>query len=176
MLQLARERLTLNATTMTFHMPEDTEFLKAFARVSIAHGHLDYSLRMCIKSLADLSIQEAVDATEGEGSASLRDRIKKLARMRLGEGQALLRLQAILRCCKDETEKRNGLIHTVVAMEEGGAPKVRNSDHSWSELPKSAELNELSLALSCLAAELNHARLRGFLFEALANRPLPDRS
>jgi len=160
---------------MTFHMPEEAEFLKSFARVSISHAHLDYSLRMCIKSVANLSIQEALDATEGEGSASLRDRIRKLARLRLGEGAPLLRLQAILQRCKQATEKRNALLHTVVA-EESGEAKVRNPDHSWSPLPEPTELNDLAFALSGLANELNHARLAGFLHEALAAKQLPHRT
>ena len=71
---------------ITFHVPGDLAFLQAVARVTICHAHLDYALRMCIKSLTGLGIEEALDATELEGSRMLRERIRKLARTRLGEG------------------------------------------------------------------------------------------
>ncbi len=164
----------MNSTrTMTFHMPEDPEFLQAVARVSIAHSHLDYALRMCVKTLANLSIADGLDATDRESSQILRDRTRKLARMRLREGPPLLRLQAILKRCQDATQKRNSLIHNIVAVEEGGEPRMRTSDNTWAPLPTATVLNELAGTLTGLTNELNHARLHGFIAEALLNRKLP---
>jgi hypothetical protein len=86
--------------TMVFHVPEDPEWLKAFGRVSVVHTHLDHILRMLIKTLANVTVEVALNATDGEGSAALRDRIKKLAKQRLGDGAALLGLQDIVERCR----------------------------------------------------------------------------
>jgi len=40
-----------------------------------------------------------------------RDRIRKLGQMRLGEGAALLKLQAILKRCEAASRKLNDLLH-----------------------------------------------------------------
>ena len=153
--------------TIVFHVPEDPTFLQAAARVSLTHAHLDYSLRMCIKTLADVSIHEALDATEYEGSRSLRDRIRKLGKMRLGEGTALVKLQAILKRCEEASRQRNDLIHNIIGVEEHGRVEMRSSDHSWRSLPSAAELDAIAQTLSGLAGELNHARLNGWLALAL---------
>ena len=67
------------AQIMVFHVPEDPEWLKAFGRASVVHTHLDHILRMLIKTLANVTVEVALNATEIEGSAVLRDQIKKLA-------------------------------------------------------------------------------------------------
>ena len=163
------------SSTITFHVPDDPAFLAAVARVTICHAHLDYCLRMCIKSLAGLEIEEALDATEHEGSRTLRDRIRKLARMRLGEGQSLLKLQALMKRCEELTEERNRITHGIIAIASHigiDAPMRRGSDHSWETLPSSKQLEMLAAAITSLVIELNHARLNGWLAEALQGRPL----
>ena len=153
--------------TITFHVPEDPEFLQAVARVSLVHAHLDYSLRMYIKTLADVSIAEALDATEFEGSRNLRDRIRKLAKPRIGDGQALVKLQALLKRCEDASTMRNDLLHNIIVLADETRPEIRGPDHSWRSLPSAKELNTLARTLTTLAVELNHARLSGWLAEAL---------
>jgi len=170
---------------VTFQVPNDAEFLNAVGRVTICHAYLDYCLRMCIKSLFRLPYQDAFDATVREGSRGLRDRIRKLARMRLGEGPTLLKLQAQLKRCEDLTEKRNGLTHRIII--DTGVNDERDvnesmllpyilqqaPDASWGPAPSAADLNELAEALAALANELNDARLNGWLAVALAAKPLP---
>lgn len=165
--------MTSATRMMTFYMPEDPEFLQAAARVSIAHSHLDYALRMCVKTFANVAIEEALGATEYEGSRLLRDRVRKLGRMRLGEGQPLIKLQAMLRRCEAVADRRNALIHNIVAVEEGGEPQIRTANNTWAPLPKATDLSELSDAITKLTNEINHARLNGFIAEALLNRKLP---
>src|ERR1700730_15678142 len=88
------------APMMVFHVPEDPAWLQAFGRVTIVHAQLDHILRMTIKTLAGITIEVAMDATEREPSSLLRERIRKLAKARLGEGAALLQLQALMERCK----------------------------------------------------------------------------
>ena len=157
---------------MMFHVPEDKELLVAFGEVSLRHEHLNHMLRMTIKTLARLEVTEALDATAYDSSSRLRELIRKLARQRLGDGEALLKLQAILEQCKRATEKRNDLIHGVWGKELDGEPVRRGSNNTWRPLPTVAELKTLGDELLNLAAHLNHARLEGFLAEALAKRPV----
>lgn len=154
---------------MTFHIP-DAKILEALGTITLRHGHLDHVLRMTVKTLGEVSVQQALDATAFEGSAALRERIRKLAKAKLGEGNALLQLQALLERCRRATEKRNDLIHSIWARELDGDPKVRTNDHVWKPIPTIEQLNALSTELEFLTGELNSARLEGFLSPAIAVR------
>jgi hypothetical protein len=159
------------ADDRVFHIPDDPAFLQAAARVSLTHAHLDYSLRMCIRTLANVSIEDALEATEYEGAAALRGRVRKLARMRLGEGTALVKLQALLQRCADATRDRNALLHNIIVADWlGEHPAMRGPDHSLIALPAATELEELADRITRLAVDLNHARLKGWLAEALESR------
>ena len=154
---------------ISFHVPDDQALLAAFGQVTLRHEHLNHVLRMTIKSLAKLTPQEALDATAYDGSHTLRERIRKLARQELGEGQPLLKLQALLERCKRVTEQRNDLVHGIWAKELDGDPVRRTSDHSWLPLPTQAELLALAENIRVVAETLNSERLEGFLAEALSN-------
>jgi hypothetical protein len=155
------------AKMMMFHIPEDNNLLAAYGELSLRHEHLIHILRMTIKTLARLEVSEALDATAYDGATRLRDRIRTLARQRLGEGEALLKLQAILERCKRATEKRNDLIHSVWGKELDGEPFRRVNDHSWQPLPTVEELKTLGEEIFRLTESLNDARLTGFLAQAL---------
>ena len=158
------------ASIMTFHIPNDTELLAAFGEVALRHEHLNHILRMTIKTLARLRPDEAFDATAFDGAAQMRERIRKLARQRLGEGEALLKLQALLERCRRASDKRNELMHGIWAKELDGEPKRRGSDQNWYPLPTAADLKVLANEIWILADKLNAARLDGFLSEALAKQ------
>lgn len=159
-----------NRRMMTFHVPEDQNILILIGMISLRHSHLDYILRMTVKTLADTTINEALDATRYQGSSQLRRRILKLARQRLGEGQALVKLEALIGRCDRATEKRNRLIHNIWAKEPDGEPLVRNENHEWEPTPGVAVLDRLADELLTITQELNKARLDGFLHEALHTR------
>jgi hypothetical protein len=155
---------------MMFHIPEEQDLLAAYGELSLRHEHLTHILRMTIKTLARLEVAEALDATAYDGAARLRERIRTLARQKLGEGEALLKLQAILERCKRATEKRNDLVHSVWGKELDGAPFRRGNDHTWLPLPTVEELKAVGDEIRLLTETLNDARLFGFLAEALAKR------
>lgn len=152
---------------MMFHIPEDSNLLAAYGELSLRHEHLTHILRMTIKTLARLEVSEALDATAYDGASRLRERIKTLARQRLGEGEALLKLQAILEQCKRVTEKRNELIHSVWGKELDGEPFRRGIDHVLQPLPTVEELKKVGAEILRLTESLNKARLEGFLAESL---------
>jgi len=157
----------MTAKMITFHVPDDKELLAAFGEVALRHEHLNHILRMTIKTLADLTPAEALAATKYEGSRQLRNRIRKIARKRLGEGTPLLKLQAILTNCEKLTNKRNELVHGLWAQELDGEAHVRDAYGNSHPLPTSQELRELAQEIEQLAGHLNYERLQGYLKQAL---------
>jgi hypothetical protein len=162
------------SAVMMFHVADDKDLLAAYGELSLRHEHLNYILRMTIKTLARLEVSEALDATAFDNSTRLRECIRRLARQRLGEGENPLKLQAILEQCKRATDRRNDLIHSVWGKELDGEPLRRGSDHAWRPLPTAAEPKTLGDELRTLSARLDDARLEGFLAQALAKHALPE--
>jgi hypothetical protein len=162
------------AKMMRFHVPDDKDLLAAFGELTLRHEHLTHILRMTIKTLAELEITEALDATAYDGATRLRDRIKTLARQRLGEGVSLLKLQALLEQCRRVSERRNDFIHSIWGKELDGEAFRQSSDHSWLPIPTVVELKSLGGEIEVLTNTLNTARLEGFLSEALAKRKLTE--
>ncbi len=155
---------------VAFHVPESQELLAAFGEVALRHEHMNHILKMTIKSLAGLTPAEALAATKYEGSGQLRERIRKIARKRLGEGTPLLKLQAILANCEKLTEKRNELVHGLWAQEIDGEAHVRDAHGNTRPLPTAQELRELGKETEALTNHLNFERLEGFLRQALSER------
>lgn len=159
--------VTTKSSMMTFAIPEDPEELQAWGEVMLRHSHLDHALKMMIKTLAGIEIIEALDASKFTPSSELRRRIRRLAKLALGEGSALIRVEALLEQCRRATERRNELVHNIVGRELDGDIKMRTDDHTWRPMPTLDELTALNSEFIRLATQLNAARLRGFLKEAL---------
>jgi hypothetical protein len=62
--------------------PKQPSLNEALGRLAIAHTHLELVLRYCVKTIANQSISEALDATEGDRISDLRVRIKRLFKER----------------------------------------------------------------------------------------------
>jgi len=143
------------APMMVFHVPEDPEWLKAFGRVSVVHTHLNHILRMLIKTLANVTVEVALNATDSDGSAALRDRIKKLAKQRLGEGAALLGVQDIVERCRRVTERRNSLIHSTIASDWLGTEAMYRAGFTAAPLPAAQNLESLEKEIGQLIGEID---------------------
>jgi hypothetical protein len=153
---------------ITFHIPDDRAVLAAVGEVAILHEHMNYVLRLTIKSLAQISVEEALAATNYHGSAQLRERVLKLGRKRLGEGSPLLKLQAVIANCKRLTEKRNDLVHGVwAAGMDGEEAHIRDSFGDERPVPTADELRKLGDEIATLVGRFNHDRLKGWLNAAL---------
>jgi hypothetical protein len=157
-------------------IPEDQAVLAAIGKIALRHGQLDHVLRMTIKSLTGVSANEAIDATARQGSRELRERIRKLARRRLGEGVALVQLEAMLERCRRATEKRNELLHSLWGHQLDGGHVMRTHGYELVAIPSVQELEAVAEALFQVAKDLDTARWDGFLSEALAIRTLPTGS
>jgi hypothetical protein len=148
-------------------LPDDDKILAAIGTIALRHGQLDNALRMTIGDLTGVEKTESLDATARDGSRELRDRIRRLARKRLGEGTPLVRLQAILTRAARATDKRNELLHAVWGTELDGGPIMRGDDHKFRPPPSVLELEALHEEIARILIDLIDARFNGFLFEAL---------
>ena len=64
-------------------VPHRPELQRVPGRLAIAHTHLELMFRYCVKTIARLTTEEALDATAGERISDLRIRIKQLFKERL---------------------------------------------------------------------------------------------
>lgn len=163
------------ASFIYFAVPEDPQLLAAFGEVGVRHEQMTQILRMTIKSLENLTPEEAILATESDTASTIRRRILKLAEKRLGDGQALLKLQALVAECRHLSEKRNDLLHSVVGKQLDGDVKRRVRGNQWDDMPSVAELKDLSEKMHDVLQRLNQARLDGWLSKALAGKKAKHR-
>jgi hypothetical protein len=116
---------------MTPGVPEDPAVLAGIAKVAIHHGHLDYALRLMVKSLAGVSLQVARDATEGQTTGPLIDQVRALARRRLGESPEMVKVRALLTRTKKLAKRRSELLHGLWAIEDVGGPPTFQPAGGW---------------------------------------------
>ena len=77
-------------------IPESSKLIAAMGEVAIRQGQLDHVLKLTVKITLSISMKEALDATEFMSSSELRRRVRRLVKQKIGEGEALVRLDAIL--------------------------------------------------------------------------------
>jgi len=159
------------AKMMMFYMPDDPALLAAIGRVAIRHGQLHHILRMAVKSVAGVTVEEAIDATERQTFADIARRARRLAKQRLGEGPALVKLDALLERFRRANRRRNDLLHSLWAQELDGDPQMRTQGPSWAPIPKAVDLDALAVEMEQLTLEMNQARLEGWLRDALSKSP-----
>lgn len=152
---------------LMFYVPDDKELLAALGEVTLRHEHLNHILKMTIKSVAGLTVAEALDATQYEGSRQLREYIRKRARKKFGASVAFLKLSALLTRAERLTNQRNRLTHGIWAKELDGDPGLMGAPGQLEALPSLDQLKALASDLVELTKEINAARLEGFLKEAL---------
>jgi len=149
---------------------KDQQHRAALGHVTMCHVRLDHILRLTIRTLSGATHQEAMAATAFDGSHNLCNRIEKLAKSRLGESLALIRLQGLVERCRRATELRNDVTHAVSFHGRDEEILTRTDGRESKPLPTVKELEALAGALFHLAREINTARRKGFLAEALADK------
>jgi hypothetical protein len=154
-------------------LPEDPALLAAIGRVAVLHGHLEYCLRMTIKSLTGIDVGKSLHETELKDFRKLRCRIEEEARQRIGDRDAVAKLLKILDRSRVATDTRNKLVHGFWCKRDG-TPGIR-TEHGkkprvveFRPIPTIAELDDLANELDQVEGELNSARSKGFLKDALA--------
>lgn len=157
----------MKSKMIMFYVPEDKDLLAVMGKITLRHEHMNHILKMTVKSLVNLTPSQAFDALKYTGSGELRKRINKLAKRRLQEGEALLKLQAILTRAERLTVQRNKLIHGLWAQELDGEPGLHAVPGEIEPLPSLDTLKKLACDIQSLTEDLNRERLEGFLKTAL---------
>ena len=163
-----RKHVKGKTSMVSLEIPTEAKLLQAAGRVALAHGQLEYSLRMTVKSISGLSVQEALDATATMKVYELREKIKKLFKQKTRDESEKTRLDSLLNKAKRLSEERNILIHRPWARDSQGKWVVKEEDHTWGKSPSNEKLDQLANNIWKVAIELNAARLHGFIKEVLS--------
>src|SRR4051812_27654762 len=111
------------------HVPENPALLAAIGKVAVCHGLLDHVLRRMVKTLTGLTVEQADLALARDGSAMVREMVRRLAVRKFGrESAATLKIRAYLAKCESLTERRNATIHDLYCRELDGDPLVIGRD------------------------------------------------
>lgn len=156
-------------TMIIFSLP-DEEVQAALGRVAITHGHLEYILKMTIKSLSGRSIEDALNSTNKKQASTLRQLIEKEAKDKLGQCTELEQLLDFIGRAWKASDKRNQFIHNLWARELDGPLLFQNDGCTRCPAPTKEELDILSQEISAITSELNESRLRGTIFEAINHK------
>jgi hypothetical protein len=163
---------SIGMKNLKFQLPPG-DLLTAMGAAIARQAHLDHMLRMTTKTIRGVSVPIGLRAVPKKTSSMwLRRSVQRLAKKRLGDGAALKQLMDLLERCELATEKRNRFAHAMFAgmVDESNASLMLNNDDKWVPLPAVAAVYALADELEALAFEVNHARLQGFLAQALKAR------
>lgn len=138
-------------------IPDDRDLLALLGEVSIRHSQHDYALKMCLRSLTSLTVEEVLKATQHQGSSELRSRIRKVAKKVIGEGRELCLVDVLLNRSKNATERRNYITHGVWGTALDG-PNLMYSNSKWDKPPSNVSLQELAKEFEDITRDLNNSR------------------
>lgn len=144
-------------------VPHQPRLNEALGRLAIAHTHLELILRYCVKTIADLTIKQALDATEGQRISDLRVRVRQLFNARKPTALEITRLDALLGHAKRLSEKRNSYLHRAWSQTDAGKIIMKDEDHQWGRAPSEEEILEVAGEITQLVGEINTERLEGFI-------------
>lgn len=148
-------------------IPDDTALLAAIGRVAVAHAQLDYVLRLTIKVMEDRSHDDVMNDAKLRGSKALRKRIGKQADKRISDVGALKKLKTLLEKAKGAADRRNEYLHNVFGSDDRAKYWTHTEYGKSYDLPSVAQLNDLTEKLQLIMKELNTARRKGWLVQAL---------
>src|SRR4051812_30835207 len=116
------------ATLAQFYMPDDDALLCAVGRVIILHGHLDHMLRLGIKRMLGISIDDPGYMSQTHGmTRTLRNRVRSLIDVRfVGEPERKEALISLLDIAEQLSEHRHTLAHAVWMREPGQEPLLHD--------------------------------------------------
>ncbi len=160
---------TKRKTKIDLQVPSDIKLLRAMGRVTAAHANLELVLKMCVKTLARLTVEEAMLAFDRTNTSEVRGWIRRLFRQACKDEQLRCTLQAMLGEAKQIAEDRNRLIHRPWGGSGKGDLLTPNERWVWGKVPTPDELNQLAERINDLANRLNHERLRGFISDVVGN-------
>ena len=151
-------------------VPNQPSLTHALGRLAIAHTHLELILRYCVKTIADQTIEQALDATEGNRISDLRVKVKQLFKERRSTALEKTNLDALLGRAKRLSEKRHSYLHRAWSETAAGRAIMKGEDHRWGSAPSEAEILQVAEEIINLVVEINEARLSGFIKDVVLRR------
>jgi hypothetical protein len=145
-----------------FYVPDD-DILRELGRLQIRHSHLDHTLRLAIKRILGISIDDPGYWNETRGMAkTLRDRARELISERYsGDDNMVGTLNQVLDDAEVATTQRNRLLHSVWMKALDGEPVLHDRDntlkmHVGFKLPSVVEVANVSERVERIQSVLNH--------------------
>ena len=157
-------------------VPNQPSLHEALGRLAIAHTHLELILRYCVKTIAEQTIQQALDTTEGDRLSDLRIRIKQLFKERRPTALEKTELDALLGQAKRLSEKRHSYLHRAWSQTAAGRATMKGEDHRWGPAPSEEQILQVVEELLSLVSAINEARLTGFIKNVISrfqSSPVP---
>jgi len=150
-----------------FYEPDDA-ILCELGRLQIRHSHLDHTLRLAIKRMLGISIDDPGYWDETRGmAAGLRARARQLIATRYGDDDETADiLNNVLDDAETATTLRNRLLHSVWMKAPGAEPVLHDRDntlkvHVGFQLPTVEEVASVSERVARVQRVLNHLTRRG---------------
>jgi hypothetical protein len=137
------------------YMPDD-EIALIVGRITIRHGQLDHVMRLAIKRMLGVSIDDPGYATATKGmSKDLREKVMKRASERYADEQEKLELiESLLDQAETVTRVRNRLTHSVWMQVDGQPPMMYDKDGPYA-IPTIEELQVTERQLDIMQRVLN---------------------
>lgn len=137
----------------------DWRFHEAVGQVAIAHGQMDYMLRVIIKSLSGRALRDVLDDTERTPTSQLRSAVEALGESRSGGGHELNDLKTFLGRARELSDRRHRLMHDVCALNDEGEPVVLLHTRTQVPLYPTEEVRKLADELRASTIELDNWRI-----------------
>jgi hypothetical protein len=144
-----------------FYEPDD-EILRELGRLQVRHSHLDHTLRLTIKRMLGISIDDPGYWNETRGmTAVLRDRARELIDERYRDDDDTSGiLNKVLDDAEVATTQRNRLLHSVWMKAPGSQPVLHDRDnvlkmHVGFQLPSVEEIAGVSERIQRVQRVLN---------------------
>jgi hypothetical protein len=153
-------------------MPQHPGLLEALGRLAVAHTHLELILQYTVKTVAGVSIIDALDATSGQRTSDVRRRIKKLFVQKKPPESEVVKLDALLNRARPLSKQRNDFLHSAWSQTEAGEAVRKGEDHRWVPAPSKEEVDTVTIKIMELATEINNARLHGFINEVVTTKTM----
>jgi len=166
--------MTVRTEPVTWISPAvpEKELLALIGELVVCHVHLNHMLKMTIKSLLGITVDEALQQLSRKGPLQLRQQVEKAAVQEFGDGPVTERLSELLERCRDVTDRRNYFAKSVYVMHlsephVGKVALLDAVDRGNRPLPSVTAVRETIQSIDTLIADINHARLEGWLYEAI---------
>ena len=151
-----------------FYMPDD-DILRELGRLQVRHSHLDHTLRLAIKRMLGISIDDPGYWNETRGmAAGLRARARELIAERYrNDDDTAGTLSKVLDDAEVATTLRNRLLHSVWMKAPEGKPVLHDRDntlklHVGFRLPTVEQVASVSERVERIQRVLNHITRKRF--------------